>query len=167
MGQNQTKTKPIGGIQEFLYGGRRRGRRSRSRRRGERNIPLIEAAEKGKTYFVEMLLGPMGADVNAKGKYGYTALMKAAEKGHTDIVELLLAAPGIDVNVRDEDGNTALTVAVGEGHTAVVRVIKSFFDRQSFSAVRAAVRGNTFPRQAAARRGIRNDRVFNYIQQFL
>jgi ankyrin repeat protein len=128
---------------------------------------LIRAAWNGHTTIVELLLAAPGIDVNAKTKNDDTALITAAENGHTAIVELLLAAPGIDVNASDEDGNTALTVAVAEGHTAVVRLIKSFFDRQSFSAVRAAVRGNTFRRQAAARRGIRNDRVFNYIQQFL
>ena len=33
-----------------------------------------------------------GADVNAKEKEGWTALMLAAEKGHTEIVQLLKQA---------------------------------------------------------------------------
>jgi ankyrin repeat protein len=47
------------------------------------------AAEKGHTKIVQLLL-EKGADVNAKNKYGETALMYAAENGHTETVQLLL-----------------------------------------------------------------------------
>ena len=41
-----------------------------------------------------------GADVNAKFRYGTTALFKAAERGHVEIVKLLLAR-GADATVKD------------------------------------------------------------------
>ncbi|MFZ3091694.1 MAG: ankyrin repeat domain-containing protein [Nitrospirota bacterium] len=52
---------------------------------------LIEAARKGDTAGVNALLNK-GADVNAKDKYGWTALMLASKKGHTGIVQLLKKA---------------------------------------------------------------------------
>ena len=52
---------------------------------------LIEAARKGETAEVKALLAN-GADVNAPGQNGMTALFYAALGGHTDIVELLKKA---------------------------------------------------------------------------
>ena len=46
-------------------------------------------------------------DVNAKDKYGVTALIDASLQGQKEIVELLILE-GADLNARDNQGNTAL-----------------------------------------------------------
>lgn len=53
-----------------------------------------------------------GADINAKGEYGWTALMYASRLGHIETVKLLLEA-GADPNAKDENGYTAL-ISVAE-----------------------------------------------------
>ncbi|MET0649298.1 MAG: ankyrin repeat domain-containing protein [Pyrinomonadaceae bacterium] len=86
------------------------------------NEQLYEAARKGDAAEVKALLDK-GADVNAKFRYGATALFKAAERGHTEIVKLLIER-GADVTVRDTFyGATALYWATDKGHTGVVRAI--------------------------------------------
>ena len=52
---------------------------------------LIEAAKNGDTVSIKALL-EAGADVNAKGEDGKTALMIVEELGHTEIVDLLKQA---------------------------------------------------------------------------
>jgi ankyrin repeat protein len=85
---------------------------------------LYEAARKGDAAEVGALLDK-GADVNAKFRYGATALFKAAERGNTDVVKLLIER-GADVNVKDTFyGATALSWALQKGHTAVVVAILS------------------------------------------
>ncbi|HEX7316248.1 MAG TPA: ankyrin repeat domain-containing protein [Pyrinomonadaceae bacterium] len=86
------------------------------------NEQLYEAARKGDAAEVKALLDK-GADVNAKFRYGATALFKAAERGHTEVVKLLIER-GADVTVRDTFyGATALYWATDKGHTGVVRAI--------------------------------------------
>ncbi len=50
---------------------------------------LIEAAKNGDAAQVSDLL-KKGADVNAKGKSDWTALMFATSRGHAEVVRLLL-----------------------------------------------------------------------------
>ena len=72
------------------------------------NDQMWEAARKGDAAAVTALLDK-GADVNAKFRYGATALFKAAERGNIDVVRVLLAR-GADVKVRDSFyGATAMT----------------------------------------------------------
>ena len=86
------------------------------------NEQLYEAARKGDAAEVKALLDK-GADVNAKFRYGATALFKAAERGHTEVVKLLIER-GADVTVKDTFyGATALYWATDKGHTGVVRAI--------------------------------------------
>src|ERR671912_406453 len=86
------------------------------------NEQLYEAARKGDAAEVKALLDK-GADVNAKFRYGATALFKAAERGHTEVVRLLLER-GADVKVKDTFyGATAMTWALDKGHTGVVRAL--------------------------------------------
>jgi ankyrin repeat protein len=61
--------------------------------------------------------------VNAKFRYGMTALFKAAERGNADVVKVLLDR-GIDVKVKDTFYQaTAMTWAVDNNHPAVVRLL--------------------------------------------
>ena len=86
------------------------------------NDQLWEATRKGDTVAVKALLDK-GADVNAKFRYGATALFKAAERGHTEVVKLLIER-GADVKVKDTFyGATALTWALNGKHIEVVRVL--------------------------------------------
>lgn len=88
----------------------------------ELNDQLWEAARAGDTAAVTALLDK-GADVNAKFRYGATALFKAAERGHADVVKLLLAR-GADVSVKDTFyGATAMTWALDQKHVEVVRAL--------------------------------------------
>src|SRR3712207_2495053 len=71
------------------------------------NEKLWEAARSGDAAAVRALL-ERGADVNARFRYGQTALFKAAERGHVEVVKLLLER-GADPNVKDTFyGETAL-----------------------------------------------------------
>jgi hypothetical protein len=86
------------------------------------NEQLYEAARKGDAAEVKAVLDK-GADVNAKFRYGSTALFKAAERGHTEVVKLLIER-GADVTVKDTFyGATALYWATDKGHAGVVRAI--------------------------------------------
>lgn len=88
----------------------------------ELNDQLFEAARKGDATAVTALLDK-GADVNAKFRYGTTALFKAAERGNTEVVKVLLAR-GADVSVKDTFyGATAMTWALDNEHIEVVKAI--------------------------------------------
>jgi ankyrin repeat protein len=88
----------------------------------ELNDQLFEAVRKGDAAAVTALLDK-GADVNARFRYGMTALFKAAERGNADVVKILLDR-GVDVKVKDTFYQaTAMTWAVDNNHPAVVRLI--------------------------------------------
>ena len=55
----------------------------------ELNDQLFEAVRKGDAAGVTAALDK-GADVNAKFRYGATALFKAAERGNADVAKILL-----------------------------------------------------------------------------
>jgi hypothetical protein len=85
----------------------------------ELNDRLWEAARGGDAAAVTALLDK-GADVNAKFRYGATALFKAAERGNLEVVKVLLAR-GADVGVKDTFyGATAMTWALENNHDDVV-----------------------------------------------
>lgn len=86
------------------------------------NEQLWEAARKGDVAAVTSLLD-QGADVNAKFRYGTTALFKASERGHAGVVKVLLAR-GADATVKDTFYSaTALTWALQNDHFEVVRAL--------------------------------------------
>lgn len=58
----------------------------------ELNDQLWEAARKGDAAAVAALLDK-GADVNAKFRYGSTALFKAADRGNSEVVKSLKENP--------------------------------------------------------------------------
>src|SRR6476661_3997873 len=77
----------------------------------ELNDQLFEAVRKGDVAAVTAALDH-GADVNAKFRYGTTALFKAAERGNADVARVLLDR-GADVKVKDTFyGATAMTWAL-------------------------------------------------------
>ncbi|KAL8646402.1 MAG: hypothetical protein Q9226_006871 [Calogaya cf. arnoldii] len=76
----------------------------------KKRTDLIDAAEKGHTSVVQMLLG-FGASVTKSDDEGRTALSCAAARGHKEIVQLLLSA-NADIHHRDNNGHTPLVLAV-------------------------------------------------------
>jgi len=88
----------------------------------ELNDQLFEAVRKGDAAAVTAALD-RGADVNAKFRYGTTALFKAAERGNADVTKVLLDR-GADLNVKDTFYRaTALSWALQNDHFNVVRML--------------------------------------------
>lgn len=88
----------------------------------ELNDQLFEAVRKGDAAAVTAALDK-GADVNAKFRYGSTALFKAAERGNADVTKILLDR-GADVKVKDTFYNaTAMTWALDGKHVSVVKLL--------------------------------------------
>ena len=63
-----------------------------------------------------------GADINAQGTNGYTALIGAVLYGHKEICELLIAHSA-DVNAQDAYGRTALIWAALRGHKEICELL--------------------------------------------
>ncbi len=72
--------------------------------------PLMHAIHKNQKASVIALLDA-GADINARGRDGMTALTMAAGYGYTDIVQVLLDR-GADAHAALKDGENALSLAV-------------------------------------------------------
>ena len=88
----------------------------------ELNDQLFEAVRKGDAAAVTALLD-RGADVNAKFRYGATALFKAAERGNAEVAKVLIDR-GADVKVKDTFYSaTAMTWALDGNHVNVVRLL--------------------------------------------
>src|SRR5918993_1220321 len=86
------------------------------------NDQLFEAVRKGDAAAVTSLLD-RGADVNAKFRYGATALFKAAERGNVEVTKVLLER-GADVKVKDTFYQaTAMTWALNGKHFEIVRLL--------------------------------------------
>jgi ankyrin repeat protein len=79
---------------------------------------LVIAARAGYLATVDVLLAGR-ADVNARNRYGDTALMSATLNGHLDVVKTLRAR-GTEVN---QVGWTALIYAAAGGHDDIVRYL--------------------------------------------
>lgn len=87
----------------------------------ELNDQLFEAVRKGDAAAVTAALD-RGADVNAKFRYGTTALFKAAERGNAEVAKILLDR-GADLKVKDTFYQaTAMTWALDGNHASVVRL---------------------------------------------
>jgi ankyrin repeat protein len=80
---------------------------------------LCDAAAAGDETSVARLL-TAGADVDAKDRYGQTALMLAATHGHDGVVGILLAH-GADTDVTAKYGLSALMLAVVNRHAKTAR----------------------------------------------
>lgn len=118
------------------------------------NDDLWVAARKGDTTAVKELLAK-GADVNAKFRYGATALSYASDRGHLEVVKVLVEH-GADVNVRDTFyGASPLSWAASKGHIEVVRfLLEKGADAGKEAALRmAASGGHTDIVQAVLKKG--------------
>ena len=85
------------------------------------SVSIHEAAADGNIEDVKHHLAA-GADVNAKGSYGFTPLHAAASKGHKDIVELIIAK-GADVNAINIFRETPLHRASLSGYEEVIELL--------------------------------------------
>jgi len=82
---------------------------------------LEHAATSGDVLALETLL-QAGADVDAKDRYGQTALMLAAHHGHLVAVEALLRRRA-NLNFTAKFGLSALMLAIVAGHEAIARAL--------------------------------------------
>lgn len=73
------------------------------------NEDFFNAAGKGDLSVLKRLIAK-GAEVNAKGADGVTALILASQNGHKEAVQALLDK-GAEVNAKRTDGGTALILA--------------------------------------------------------
>lgn len=122
----------------------------------ELNDQLFEAVRKGDAAAVTALLDK-GADVNAKFRYGATALFKAAERGNADVVAVLLKR-GADTKVKDTFYNaTAMTWALDGNHVTVVRLLLEKSGDEAEDVLMTGVRENNdeFIKLALERGGIK------------
>lgn len=85
---------------------------------------LLRVAESGDVDELQCLL-PRVVDINARNRYGTTALMKAAFFGHEPVVRRLLER-GADPNLTRNDSFTALVLAAFFGHAETVKTLIEF-----------------------------------------
>ncbi|MEM9407909.1 MAG: PQQ-binding-like beta-propeller repeat protein [Acidobacteriota bacterium] len=109
----------------------------------EREERFFDAARRGELAAVKQLLDA-GVDVDAKTRYGATALSFAAEKGHVEVVQALLEA-GADTNVRDTFYNstpanwTLFKMQSSPAHREVLELILEKGIEESAGVLQAAV----------------------------
>jgi len=87
---------------------------------GNGDTTLTASAARGDANMVAALLRK-GADVNAKGRNNWTALLLALQDQHEAVAGLLLAQPNLDVTPQTPEGATALMVAVWHQEENAVR----------------------------------------------
>jgi ankyrin repeat protein len=86
------------------------------------NEEFFAAARKGDAAAVKAFLDK-GVDVNAKTRYGATALSYACDKGHLEVVRLLIER-GADVNVKDTFyGEVPIGWALSRDHVEIVKLL--------------------------------------------
>ena len=98
--------------------------------------PLIISARKGgkSVRNIVELLKQENLDINARYRYGRTALIMASYYGHEEVVRILLKHKYLDMNAADRYGNTALSLASYYGHEGVVRILLEEHDRVNVNA---------------------------------
>ena len=91
-----------------------------------------------------------GADVNAKTRYGATALTFAADRGNLELVKLLIAR-GADVNAQDTFYQMrAIDMAMMNNHPAVVTLLLERGSQGAPAVLAQAVQRGSVPIVAAA-----------------
>jgi outer membrane protein assembly factor BamB len=104
----------------------------------EKNEEFWNAVKRGETEKVQRFLAE-GVDVNAKNRYGATALSFAADKGHVEIARVLIDK-GADINVKDTFyQSTPLEWAVFNNHSEIVRLLLSQGATGAANAIVAAI----------------------------
>ena len=88
----------------------------------ELNAQLLEAVEAGEQIDEVSKLLKLGADANAKNKWGQTALHVGSRWGNIETVRLLIDN-GADVNAKNKWGQTALHVGSRWGNIETVRLL--------------------------------------------
>jgi hypothetical protein len=102
------------------------------------NEDLWEASRAGDAARVQKALEG-GADVNARARYGMTALAFAADKGHEAVVRLLVER-GADVNAQDTFyGVRPIDLALSNGHLDTARLLLARGSRGAAGALMAGV----------------------------
>jgi ankyrin repeat protein len=91
-----------------------------------------------------------GADVNARSKTGFTALMFAAQQGDADSARILLDATANPNDVMPKSGATPLIIASSIGNTDVVTLLldkganPNAIDANGFTSLHHAVRDSDY-----------------------
>ncbi|XP_048250455.1 ankyrin repeat domain-containing protein 50-like isoform X2 [Haliotis rufescens] len=88
------------------------------------NNILHMACHGGHVGMLKHVLSQKVADINSKGKYGWTPVMKAARKGHRQMFDILVGG-GADVSLVDDNGSNILHVACLGGHMDMVKYVLS------------------------------------------
>jgi len=85
------------------------------------DTPLISAAFHGRAAIAQLLIA-YGANVDARGGKGWTAMYAAAVWGYLDVVKVLVANRA-DVNERIKGGETPLYAAARNGQVEVAELL--------------------------------------------
>ncbi|XP_048250449.1 serine/threonine-protein phosphatase 6 regulatory ankyrin repeat subunit A-like [Haliotis rufescens] len=96
------------------------------------------------------------ADINGRGKFGWTPLMVAAEKGHRQVFDLLVKE-GADVSLVDDNRNNILHVACLGGQVDMVKYVLS----QKVADINSGGKYGRTPLMVAAEKG--NRQVFDLL----
>lgn len=88
------------------------------------NTPLIAAISNSQApkALVEAIL-KRHPDVNARNRYGITALLKSPYRDSSEAIGLTLLARGADFRVRDHDGRDTLFYAASQGRYRVIQAL--------------------------------------------
>ena len=89
-----------------------------------RRLDIFDACRDGNLLAVKVFILIMNIDIEAKDRFGGTALHYASSNGHKEIVEFLLSKD-CDVNAIDYDGWTALYLASYMGHRDVIKILEN------------------------------------------
>ncbi len=85
-------------------------------------FPIHVAAVWGDVEAIGMLIRA-GADINALGEHGYTALHEAVEQEHTAVIQLLLYH-GADQSIKNDNGYTPKELAELLENQSVIEVFQ-------------------------------------------
>lgn len=133
---------------------------------GEEKTALMHVAESffaGNRQEVIHILAQAGANLNAKGQNGKTALMCAvtARSGYSAAVNALIEA-GANLDETDDDGNTAMMLAEAASHSKMVEMLKqagaSEAGMNDIALIQAAARGDVERVKALIQMGVNVDR---------